>query len=127
MSKNGSVTLTNKWGVTLLEVHIRHRLSNDPNREHSKSFYYLPANETTEKLPIKYETFSTSFDYWWIKFVTLGGIEYETDNDNFKSNITDRDDGNVNIKIDPGTKKMYVTFSSSGGDSCGLKKSVDIK
>jgi hypothetical protein len=114
--------LINKWGGTLLEVHIRHRRGNDPKREESCSCYCIPANEETAPMPIEYETDSLSFDYWWVKFVTLGGVEYQTDKDNFFCNITASDSGDVTIRIDPDTEKMYVIFNYSGGCSQGLKK-----
>lgn len=119
---NGSVKLTNTWGSALLEVHIRHRRGNDPGREESCSFYGVPVNVATKPLKISYELNSASFDYWWIKFVTLEGVEYQTNKDNFFCNITGSDSGDVTITINPGDKKMYVSFSQSSGCSQGLKK-----
>lgn len=122
MARTGYVVLNNKWGSALLEVHIRHRRANDPMREESESFYCLPANEKTPPMQFTYEVNGTPFDYWWIKFTTISGLEYQTSKDNYWSNITDQDDGNVEIRIDPGTCKMYLTYSKSFGSSQSLKK-----
>lgn len=122
MSKQGRVRVENNWGIMLLEVHIRHRRGNDPLREESESFYCIPANQSTPYMDITYETYSTVFDYWWVKFVTLGGMVYETNKSNFYCNITDNDSGDVNIKLDANTKKMYIIFDYSSGCSQGLQK-----
>lgn len=118
----GEVVLENQWGKTLLEVYIRHRRGNDTNREDSNLFYSIPAGERTASMRFFYTIGTLDFDYWWIKFTTIDGEEYQTNKYNFFCNITSSDDGTVVIKIDSNTKKMYVSFSSSSGCSQSLQK-----
>lgn len=122
MSKKGTAEFYNGWGCTLLEVHIRHRRGNDPNREDSASFYCVPANKTVQ-MDVIYESFSLSDDYWWIKFVTFSGMEYQPSENILISNITIADNGTVTIRVDSDTQCIYIVQSFTPGIWCPLQNS----
>ncbi|WP_250942875.1 hypothetical protein [Allorhizobium sonneratiae] len=111
----GKVYLQNDWGAELYSATIRHRRSNDPNKQEEMTFNNVPAGAKVGPMPITYTTGAGSpFDYWWIKFVLSNGTVYSCKG-NFYCYISSSDDGNVLLRIDGSDKDMYVSFSSSSG------------
>ncbi len=112
----GQVYTKNDWGVDLQQLTVRHRQSNDSSKQQEITYYDVPAGATAEPpLIITYTTGTgSSFDYWWVKFVTSTGETYVCKKD-FYCSISSDDDGVVHITLDGSTKKMYVTFSESSG------------
>lgn len=116
----GYVYLQNDWGVDLFSATIRHRRSNDPNKQEEMSFNNVTAGSKVGPMPITYTTGAGSpFDYWWIKFQLANGATYTCKN-NFYCYISSSDDGTVLLRIDGADKNMYVSFSSSSGCYVGL-------
>ncbi|MCC8422003.1 MULTISPECIES: hypothetical protein [Photorhabdus] len=114
--KNGNVDFKNDWGEDIVSMTIRHRRSNDPEKQEQVTRYNIASGEVhTNILSFTYETGPSSpFDYWWIKFITNSNRIY-TIKDNFYCSVSDGDDGKVKLRIDGSTNQMYVDFSDSSG------------
>ncbi|WP_445496882.1 hypothetical protein [Photorhabdus sp. SF281] len=121
----GIVTFKNDWGEDISSITIRHRRSNDPNKQEQETLNNIRSGETAESvLKVTYETGSGSpYDYWWVKFITSSGRLY-TMKDNFYCSIGSNDNGNVTLRIDGATQEMYVTFSASSGCEVSIYPSV---
>jgi hypothetical protein len=93
--------ITNNWGITLPEVTLRHRRSNDASKQEQTTWDLLvPGERVSSPLSFTYETGPFSpYDYWWIKFSTLGGDTY-TCKDNFYCSVSASDDGKVEISLE---------------------------
>jgi hypothetical protein len=118
----GYVMVTNKFGESLNSVYVRHRRSNDPDKQEDCTFSNVDAGKETTKFPITYETgVGSDFDYWYVKIITNGNDIYECKSD-FYCSISSGDDGNVKITINTGPNQLLVEFSESSGCKVDLTK-----
>lgn len=118
----GYVHITNNWGIDITEITLRHRRGNEPGLEESTVIRGFPQGRKIQNaLEITYTTgLGSPYDYWWVKFVAVGGGEY-TCKDNFYCSISSSDDGHVDIWLNGDNQTMSVAFS--GGDRCSVKLS----
>lgn len=117
---SGSVYLQNDWGVDIARLTIRHRRSNDPDKQEEQSFYNVAAGAKVGPMAITYTTGAGSpFDYWWVKFATQNGTTFDC-KDNFYCSISSDDDGTVTLRLDGSNSDLYVNFSSSSGCSVSI-------
>ena len=118
----GNVYLTNNWGVNLAQVYLRHRRGNKASKTDEVTWDNVQIRQKVGPFKITYQTGAGSpFDYWWIKFVDIAGVEYQC-KDNFFCYISSSDNGNVNISLEGDNQKMTVNFSESTGCTVGLSK-----
>jgi hypothetical protein len=112
----GYAYITNNWGIDIATVTIRHRRGNDPTKEESASYSVLRNGaKTPSPLSFTYETgLFSSYDYWWVSFLTADAKSYNI-KDNFYCSVSSDDDGNVQFSLDGGGQEVNVSFSSSGG------------
>jgi hypothetical protein len=122
-SHTGKAYVTNNWGITLAEVTLRHRRSNDSSKQEQKTWTQLgPGDRTTDPLSFSYDTGAgSSFDYWWVAFITNGGDTY-TCKDNFYCSVSSSDDGTVEVTLNLDSRSMKLTFSNSSSCSVSLSK-----
>ncbi|MGE7416257.1 hypothetical protein [Methylobacterium tarhaniae] len=119
---SGIVYLQNDWGVDLAQLTIRHRRSNDPDKQEEQTFYNVVAGDSVGPMAITYTTGAGSpFDYWWVKFVTQNGSTFDC-KDNFYCSISSDDDGRVMLRLDGSDSELYVSFSSSSGCSVSISQ-----
>ncbi|CDL81269.1 hypothetical protein [Xenorhabdus szentirmaii] len=119
----GHVSFKNGWGEDISSLTVRHRRSNDPGEEEIKAVYNIPSGKEIKVMDFTYETGAgSSFDYWWIKFITNSGKEYQI-KDNFYCSVSSSDDGNVKLRVDGADKKLYVTFSHSSSCQVSISSS----
>jgi len=119
--KTGTATLTNFWGVNLAQVTLRHRISNERDKEEIYTWYGVEEGATADPpLAINYELgFASGKDYWWVKFVTIGGNEY-TCKGNFYCSFSSDDNGKAAIVLEGDDNEMTVDFSESSGCSVAI-------
>ncbi len=123
-SKTGHVYITNNWGQSLSWINVRHRRSNSSSKEEAVTLKNLEnKDDPIFVMDITYETGAASpFDYWYIKFQTIEGKQYEV-KDNFYCSISSKDNGNVFLTISPeDVGHLYVSFSKSSGCYVTIKK-----
>jgi Up-Regulated in long-lived daf-2 len=119
----GQAYVTNNWGITLAEVTLRHRRSNNSDKQEQKTWRQLgPGDRTSDPLSFSYETGAgSSFDYWWVAFITNGGDTY-TCKDNFYCSVSSSDNGIVQVSLNLDSRSMKLTFSNSSSCTVSLFK-----
>jgi hypothetical protein len=119
---SGTAYIKNGWGTILTTLTLRHRRSNDPDKQEEKTWYSVtPQQECT--MSFTYETGAASpFDYWWVSFVTVAGQTW-TCKGNFYCSVASEDEAWAKLVIDGGSEEMTVSFSKSSGCYVGLSKS----
>ena len=114
-ARSGQARVKNEWGVDLAQITLRHRRGNDPGRQEEQAFYSIPQGSTTPYMAFTYETGAFSpFDYWWVKFMTVGGDSWQC-KDNFYCSVSSSDNGKVDLTLNGDSTDMSVKFSSSSG------------
>ena len=121
-TRPGYVYVTNNWGIHLAEIYLRHRRGNEPSKTDQITWNDVGNGVRVGPFNITYEVgFGSPFDYWWIKFVDIAGLEF-TCKDDFWCYISSSDNGNVGISLEGDKSKMTLSFSSSSGCTVGLYK-----
>lgn len=118
---DGEAYVTNNWGLTISELTLRHRRSNNPARQEQKTWTLLaPGDRTSDPLNFTYETGAFSpFDYWWVSFVTIAGATY-TCKSSFYCSVAAEDTGIVQVALNLDDQTMTIAFSDSSGCYVGL-------
>jgi hypothetical protein len=120
---HGNAHLTNDWGSDLASVTLRHRRSNDPEKQEEQTWNNVAAGAVLSPLQFTYETgMASPFDYWWVKLVTTGGHTYQC-KDNFYCSVSSSDDGEVQLTLDGAPEELRVSFSESSGCTVSVWRS----
>jgi len=65
--------ITNRWGTRLTKATLRHRRSNDEQKEDKKTWDLIEKDEDSELIDITFETgLPLKSDYWWVEFTANG-------------------------------------------------------
>jgi hypothetical protein len=113
--RNAKARVHNNWGADLNSVTLRHRRSNDRNKQDERTWYNLSSGaDTPADLDIRYETgIGADFDYWWVTFQLTNGDVYVSKNSFFCNLTADDEGGIVTAVIDLQYKRLTIVCPKS--------------